>query len=81
MGAQQCWGGRDAGKSWVDGVEVTSENYEALVARNVKRRSIDILKEAHSQIAYLWSGKTVVPEREQIAQILAEVISRLEAEL
>ena len=72
MGVLQQFG-RDA-KSWIDGVEVTEDNYESLVALNVRRRSAEKISQAMSEVDYLWGGKPNLPERSRVLEILGRAL-------
>ena len=72
MGVRQSFG-PDA-KSWVDGVEVTEENYEELVAMNVRRQSAGKIRQVIAEVEYLWRGKPTLPERNRVLDILGRAM-------
>ena len=72
MGVRQSFG-PDA-KAWVDGVEVNEDNYETLVVLNVRRQSSEKIRQAIAEVAYLWSGKPILPERDRVLDILGKAL-------
>ena len=72
MGVRQKFGW-DA-KSWVDGVEVTEDNYESLVAISIRRRSAEKISQVMAEVEYLWSGKPNLPERSRVLEILGRAL-------
>ena len=72
MGVKQSFG-PDA-KSWIDGVEVTEENHEELVAMNVRRQSAGKIRQVIAEVEYLWGGKPTLPERNRVLDILGRTM-------
>ena len=69
--------GKPSNRATIDGVTVTEQNEQELRDKNVRRQAINILYDARSKIAYLWSGLKEFPERDRILSIVDKTINDL----
>jgi tRNA threonylcarbamoyladenosine modification (KEOPS) complex Cgi121 subunit len=58
------------GKTYIDGVMVTPENREELIAKNFRAKAGKEIEKSIAEIQFLWRGKRNLPERDRVISIL-----------
>jgi len=70
MSVATYFAGKKAGQSYIDGVLVTEENHDALVAKNMRTAVLLEIHEIINSMPFRWAGIKNLPERDRIISIL-----------
>ena len=78
MGVLQIWAGKNAGKSFIDGILVTQGNKDALISKNMRENALVEIDATIDEISRQWSGIKDFPERDRIVGILKDARERVQ---